>query len=199
MTYDVAIIGAGIVGSCIARELSKYKLAVCMIEKADDVSCGTSKANSGIVHAGYDPVPGSLMAKLNVEGTAMYKQLSQELHFDYKNVNKNVNGIIYKIFHVIWTLNTKASTMKQVNDLVKKERAKEMLKLSRELEIDYFKRFLNKKMEVLIERKGDVYSVGHTTNYLMVKIKNKQFNSEEMVNVIIKDIEYPFVIGEEYE
>ena len=92
MIYDVAIIGAGIVGSCIARELSKYKLLVCMIEKSDDVSCGTSKANSGIVHAGYDPVPGSLMAKLNVEGTAMYKQLSQELHFDYKNIGSLVVG-----------------------------------------------------------------------------------------------------------
>lgn len=92
MTYDVAIIGAGIVGSCIARELSKYKLNVCMIEKADDVSCGTSKANSGIVHAGYDPLPGSLMAKLNVEGTAMYKKLSQELHFDYKNIGSLVVG-----------------------------------------------------------------------------------------------------------
>lgn len=92
MTYDVAIIGAGIAGSCIARELSKYKLAVCMIEKADDVSCGTSKANSGIVHAGYDPLPGSLMAKLNVEGTAMYKKLSQELHFDYKNIGSLVVG-----------------------------------------------------------------------------------------------------------
>ena len=61
------------------------------------------------------------------------------------------------------------------------------------------KRFLGKRLEVLFETNKDGYSFGHTTNYLMVKIKNKQFNSEEMVNVIIKDIEYPFVIGEEYE
>jgi len=92
MTYDIAIIGAGIVGSCIARELSKYKLQVCILEKADDVSCGTSKANSGIIHAGYDPEPDSLMAKLNVEGTAMYKQMAQELHFDYKNIGSLVVG-----------------------------------------------------------------------------------------------------------
>ena len=52
MIFDVAIIGAGIVGSCIARELSKYKLNVCILEKESDVSCGTSKANSGIIHAG---------------------------------------------------------------------------------------------------------------------------------------------------
>ena len=68
MIYDVAIIGAGIIGASIARELSKYKLNICLIEKEDDVSCGTSKANSGIIHAGYDPVPGTLMAKLNVGG-----------------------------------------------------------------------------------------------------------------------------------
>ena len=85
MIYDVAIIGAGIVGSCIARELSKYKLNICMIEKASDVSCGTSKANSGIIHGGFDAKPGTLMAKLNVEGTAMYPELSRQLHFDYKN------------------------------------------------------------------------------------------------------------------
>jgi len=90
MIYDVAIIGAGIIGASIARELSKYKLTVCMIEKADDVSCGTSKANSGIIHAGYDPVPGTLMAKLNVEGTAMYPKLSEELHFDYSNIGSLV-------------------------------------------------------------------------------------------------------------
>lgn len=90
MIYDVAIIGAGIIGASIARELSKYKLNICLIEKEDDVSCGTSKANSGIIHAGYDPVPGTLMAKLNVEGTAMYKELSELLHFDYKNIGSLV-------------------------------------------------------------------------------------------------------------
>ncbi|MBP5519536.1 MAG: FAD-dependent oxidoreductase [Treponema sp.] len=92
MVYDIAIIGAGIVGSCIARELSKYRLNICMIDKADDVACGTSKANSGIIHAGYDAKPGTLMAKLNVAGTAMYAQLAQSLHFDYKNNGSLVIG-----------------------------------------------------------------------------------------------------------
>lgn len=90
MIYDVAIIGAGIIGSSIARELSKYKLNVCIIEKSNDVSTGTSKANSGIIHAGYDPIPGTLMASLNVKGSAMFKKLSQELHFDYKNTGSLV-------------------------------------------------------------------------------------------------------------
>lgn len=90
MIYDIAIIGAGISGACIARELSKYKVNVCIIEKANDVSCGTSKANSGIVHAGYDAVPGTLMAKLNVEGCSIYPELSRQLHFDYKNIGSLV-------------------------------------------------------------------------------------------------------------
>ena len=90
MIYDIAIIGAGIVGASIARELSRYKLKICLIDKADDVSCGTSKANSGIVHAGYDPEPGTLMAKLNVQGTAMYAKWAEELHFDYKNIGSLV-------------------------------------------------------------------------------------------------------------
>ena len=92
MIYDVAIIGAGISGACIARELSRYKLGVCIIEKADDVSCGTSKANSGIVHAGYDPEPETLMARLNVRGCDMYAQWSRELHFEYKNTGSLVVG-----------------------------------------------------------------------------------------------------------
>lgn len=92
MIYDVAIIGGGIVGACIARELSKYKGQFCIVEKADDVACGTSKANSGIIHAGFDAKPGTLMAKLNVEGAAMYADLAKSLHFDYKNNGSLVIG-----------------------------------------------------------------------------------------------------------
>ena len=66
--YDVIIIGAGVSGAAAARELSRYKGRICVLEKEEDVCCGTSKANSAIVHAGYDAPEGSLMAKLNVEG-----------------------------------------------------------------------------------------------------------------------------------
>jgi glycerol-3-phosphate dehydrogenase len=82
-TFDVVIIGAGISGACIARELSKTSARICLVDKEDDVSCGTSKANSGIIHAGYDPLPGTLMAKYNVRGAAMYPELAKKLHFDY--------------------------------------------------------------------------------------------------------------------
>ena len=82
--YDVVIIGAGVSGSASARELSRYKVNACVIEKAEDVCSGTSKANSGIVHAGFDANEGSLMAKLNVEGNLMMEELSKELDFPFK-------------------------------------------------------------------------------------------------------------------
>ena len=82
--YDVAIIGAGVVGSAIARELARYRVKACVIEREEDVCSGTSKANSAIVHAGFDAHPGSLKAKYNVEGSKMMEKLSEELDFPYK-------------------------------------------------------------------------------------------------------------------
>ncbi len=82
--YDVVIIGAGVSGAASARELSRYQLDICVVEKEEDVCCGTSKANSGIVHAGFDAESGSLMAKLNVEGNQMMDKLSKELDFPFQ-------------------------------------------------------------------------------------------------------------------
>lgn len=81
--YDVVIIGAGVSGSAIARELSRYEGKFCVVEQGEDVCVGTSKANSGIVHAGFDAKPDSLMARLNVEGNQMMKELSEELEFSF--------------------------------------------------------------------------------------------------------------------
>ena len=75
--YDIAIIGAGVTGCAIARELSRYQAGICVIEREEDVCCGTSKANSAIIHAGFDAKPGTLKAKLNVEGNAMMDTLSR--------------------------------------------------------------------------------------------------------------------------
>ncbi|MEG1528087.1 MAG: NAD(P)/FAD-dependent oxidoreductase [Clostridia bacterium] len=77
--YDCIVIGGGIVGSAVLRELSKFNLRLLMLEKEEDVACGCSKANSGIVHAGYDAVCNSLKAKFNVLGNKMYKALAEEL------------------------------------------------------------------------------------------------------------------------
>ncbi|MDE6883072.1 MAG: NAD(P)/FAD-dependent oxidoreductase [Lachnospiraceae bacterium] len=88
--YDVIIIGAGVSGCAAARELSRYKARVCVLEKAEDVCCGTSKANSAIAHAGYDAPTGSLMAKLNVQGNQMMEQLSKELDFEFQRIGSLV-------------------------------------------------------------------------------------------------------------
>ena len=77
--YDVVIIGAGIIGASIFRELTKFNLKVLILEKENDVSMGTTKANSAIIHAGYDPEPGTLMAKYNVLGNEMFEDLCKEL------------------------------------------------------------------------------------------------------------------------
>jgi len=82
--YDVLIVGAGITGACLARELSRYQLKVAVCEKENDVSCGTTKANSAIVHAGYDPLPGTKMAKHNVAGSRMIPEMCRELDVLYK-------------------------------------------------------------------------------------------------------------------
>lgn len=84
MVYDIAIIGAGVVGSLTARTLAKYNLNVVLIEKSSDVAMGTSKANSGIVHAGFDAMNGTLKAKLNVKGCAMMEETCKTLFVPYE-------------------------------------------------------------------------------------------------------------------
>lgn len=87
---DVVIVGGGAIGTSIARELSKYKLDILLLEKNNDICEETTKANSAIIHGGYDAEPGSLKARLNVEGTAMFEQLSKDLEFVYKNIGSLV-------------------------------------------------------------------------------------------------------------
>lgn len=82
--YDVVIVGAGVTGAAAARELSRLDAKVCVLERGEDVCVGTSKANSAIIHAGYDPKPGTLMAKLNLEGNEMMDELCKDLDIPFK-------------------------------------------------------------------------------------------------------------------
>lgn len=82
--FDVIVIGGGVTGCAVARELSRYNWKVALLERASDVCEGTSKANSGIVHAGYDAKPGTKKAWLNLEGSRMMEGLSRELDFSYR-------------------------------------------------------------------------------------------------------------------
>lgn len=81
--YDVAIIGAGVAGCCCARELARTSGSLLVLEAGDDIACGATRANSGIVHAGYDPEPGTLKARYNVEGSRFYPTWAAELGFSY--------------------------------------------------------------------------------------------------------------------
>ena len=89
-SYDIIIIGAGVSGCAIARELSKYDAKILVLEKDEDVCCGTSKANSAIIHAGYDAKPGSLKAKMNIRGNELMTELSEELDIPFKRIGSLV-------------------------------------------------------------------------------------------------------------
>ena len=82
--FDVVVIGAGVVGAAVARELSLYELRVCVLEQEEDVCSGTSKANSGIIHSGYDAAPGTKKAYYNVLGAQMLPELSRQLDFEFE-------------------------------------------------------------------------------------------------------------------
>jgi len=88
--YDVAVIGAGVIGMSILRELTRYRLKICSLEKMEDVAEGASKANSGIVHAGYDPIEGTKKARFNVEGNNIFADVCNELDVEYKMIGSLV-------------------------------------------------------------------------------------------------------------
>lgn len=82
-SVDVAIVGAGVAGATTARALARWRLSVVVLEAGNDVACGATRANSGIVHAGHDPLPGTLKARFNVEGSKLYPRWADELGFSY--------------------------------------------------------------------------------------------------------------------
>ena len=84
MKYDVCVIGAGVVGGMIARTLAKYDLKLCILDKENDVAMGATRANSAIVHAGFDAKEGSLKAKFNLEGSLLMEDVCRELGVKYK-------------------------------------------------------------------------------------------------------------------
>jgi glycerol-3-phosphate dehydrogenase len=88
--YDIAIIGGGVIGCAVARELSKYKINVVLIEKENDVAEGISKANSGVIHAGFNVKPDTLKARFNLEGLSMLQAIADELGLEYRICKKMV-------------------------------------------------------------------------------------------------------------
>lgn len=91
-TFDIAIVGAGITGCAIARQLARYDLSICVVEAGNDVALGASKANGGLVHAGYDPAPGTVKAQVNARGCELYGKWAQELGFLFCRTGSMVLG-----------------------------------------------------------------------------------------------------------
>ncbi len=90
--FDVAIIGAGIIGCACAYKLSQYNLSVALIDRENDISLGATRANSAIIHAGFDPEPNTLMAKLNVDGNAQCKEICKKLGVECKEIGSLVTA-----------------------------------------------------------------------------------------------------------
>ena len=90
--YDVVVIGAGVVGCAVARELTRYRLSVGVLEKELDVACGNSSRNTGMLHAGFTYRPGSLKAECAVEGNREFDQVAAELDVPFKRTGKLVVG-----------------------------------------------------------------------------------------------------------
>ena len=91
-TFDIAIVGAGITGCAIARQLARFDLSICVVEAANDIALGASKANGGLVHAGYDPAPGTVKARVNARGCELYDTWAQELGFLFRRTGSMVLG-----------------------------------------------------------------------------------------------------------
>jgi glycerol-3-phosphate dehydrogenase len=125
--YDFAIIGAGVTGAGIARALSRYKVNICLLEKADDVSSGASKANSGIVHGGYSAKNGTLKGRLNVIGNRMFDDLNRQLNFGYRKTGALVIAFDEKERNTLEVLlkNGKKNGVKDL-EIIKRDRILEL-------------------------------------------------------------------------
>ncbi|MDR1033267.1 MAG: FAD-dependent oxidoreductase [Bifidobacteriaceae bacterium] len=120
--YDVIIIGAGIIGTALAHELGRYKINTLLLEKTPETAAGTTKANSAIIHAGFDPIPGTLKAKLNVIGHRMWEKLASELGIPYKqNGSLVVNFSEKETKHVKELINRGTKNGAEVKFLTGKE------------------------------------------------------------------------------
>ncbi len=125
--YDVSIIGAGVIGTYIARELSRYKLDIAIVEKTNDVANGTTKANSAIIHAGYDAKVGTNKGKFNALGNPMFDKVCEELDVPFKRIGSLVIGFDDEDMETIKGLYKNGEKLGIPNmEVIDKEKVKEM-------------------------------------------------------------------------
>ena len=124
--YDIIIIGAGVTGAMIARKLARFNLSIALLEKENDVGNVTSNANSAIIHSGYDPVPGTLKAKLNVLGNQMFDQIADELDVHFKRIGSMTIATTDEQLETLKELKKRSELNGVPTELLSKEKALEL-------------------------------------------------------------------------
>jgi glycerol-3-phosphate dehydrogenase len=197
--YDLVIIGGGIIGCSIARELAKYKIRTVLLEADEDIACGTTKANGGIIHAGYDPNPHSLKGKLNVKGNSMYPKLKDELNFKYLNEGSMVVGFSEKDLEVLKKLleNGKKNGVPNLKILTEEQIKKSEPQINPKVkyalfaptagEVDPFEvaiAFAENAAQngVDIYRSQKVKNIEHSYNTFYISTQDKKYKSRYIVN-----------------
>lgn len=197
--YDVVVIGGGITGTGIIRELSKYNLNVALLERKMDIGVGVTKGNGGVVHSGYDPEPNKLKAKLNVKGALMYPKLSEDLGFAYKNTGSMVIGMSDEDLPYLEKLlkNGKANgvpgikiiehnEMKEIEPRVSKD-AKYALYAPTagmvdpfEVAVAFAENAMSNGADILRNQK--VQSINKENNLFYIKTQNEEYEAKYIVN-----------------
>lgn len=197
--YDVIIIGAGVTGGMLARELTSYKLSVCLLEKENDVACGASKANSGIIHGGYDPIPGTLKAKLNTEGVSLLYEAAKQLNVPFSNNGSLIVSFNEEQDKTLDTLYNRGLENKIENmELISGDKARE---LEPELSKEVTKALLVNNAGIICPYELTIAAVGNAMDNgadLKLNFRVKEIKKGDFFTVISEDgeaVEGTFVIN----
>ncbi len=197
--YDLIIIGGGAVGTSIARRFSKYNIKSILLEKNSEICQETTKANSAIIHGGYDAKPGSLKARLNVRGSEMYPDLAKELNFTYKQIGSLVLGFNDEDRKVIEDLYTRGKENKVKNlEIIGGEKVREMEPFASEEvtcalycptagiidPFNYSYANMENAMEngVELRTKTEVSGLEKKENFILVKTNNGDYKGKFVIN-----------------
>ena len=196
--YDVIIIGAGVIGCAVARELSRYKAKVLVLDKENDVGNVTSMANSAIVHSGYDPIPKTNKAKYNVEGNKMYDLLTKELDVEFKRIGSLTCATNEEEFNVIKGYVSRAKENGVEVQILDKEETKKIEPFVSdevigslyapsagiinpfELCVALAENAIDNGVELLLDE--EVVDIRKLQDKYVVKTKDKKFESKMVVN-----------------